>query len=138
MENKNLLKSQFAYYLINGTFTFFIYYLCILIFVSLFHIPKTYSITLAYFIAIIFNFFGNRNFVFSATNGRIKSQIYRFVMIALVNYFIQILAIEYFYSSKGYNFYMASFAGIFVAIAIGFVISKFWIFNKKFLNWILN
>lgn len=118
----------------NGTFTFLIYYLSVLIFVSLFHIPKTYAITLAYFIAIIFNFFGNRNFVFSVTNGRIKSQIYRFVMIALVNYFIQILAIEYFYTFKGYNFYIASFAGISVAIAIGFVISKFWIFNKKFLN----
>jgi len=134
MENKNFTRSQLINYLKNGTLTFFIYYLLIIVFVSIFRFSETYSISLAYILAIIFNFAGNRSFVFKATDGVIGQQILRFMIIALINYFIQILTFKFFYLYKGFNFYIASFIGIFIAIGIGFVTSKIWIFKKKLLS----
>jgi putative flippase GtrA len=134
MKSKNLTRSQFIDYLKNGTITFFIYYLLIIIFIGIFRFSETNALSLAYILAIIFNFAGNRSFVFKATDGLISQQIFRFIIIALINYFIQILTIKYFYLYKGFNFYIASFIGIFIAIGIGFVTSKIWIFKKKLLT----
>ncbi len=90
--------------------------------------------SVAILLSISFVFLINRQFTFSAKQGKLKKQLPRYILIYSlafsVNFFMSLLFKEYL--GEGFlNANIASMLGIISAIPISFFGSLFWIFKTK-------
>ena len=125
-QNKKILSFLFV-----GGCTFLIYYLILWVCFSLLFINYQTSIAISYFWSCLFHFLLNRNVTFSAGTARYKNQIFRYILMAIFNYLIQLLVVIFFYEINGVNFYMSSIFAIVVTILCGYILMNFWVFKKE-------
>jgi putative flippase GtrA len=95
-----------------------------------FPIARAFSI----FLALVFNFFVNRNFTFGAGDKLIRKQIGPYMVVYvianLINLFSSILIVDLVGESI-LNINLASFIGTAISIPISFFGSLIWVFKRK-------
>ena len=125
--------SKFIVFCIVGGFSFVIDIGFVNLFFLLglsFPTARTFSIALA----LIFNFFANRNLTFKATGREIKRQVVPYIIVYLfanlINLFSSILVVK-FAGENLININIASLIGTALSIPFSFFGSMIWAFKKK-------
>jgi putative flippase GtrA len=118
------------FFLLFGIVTLFIYYAILGIFFSFLGLQYREAVTIAYSASIIFHFLTNRKFTFNSGEKIIRNQILRYLLIALLNYIIQLGAIILFYEMFGVNFYLSTLFGIMLTMVTGYLLMNSWVFKS--------
>jgi len=122
---------KIVFYLLIGALTFVIYYSILWICFDYATLPYPKAVAVAYSTAIIFHFIGNRKVTFNAEGLKLLKQIIRYVLLAILNYVIQLCAIKICYGIYGINFYISTFVGVILTMVSGYYLMNFWVFHKK-------
>jgi putative flippase GtrA len=126
-------KNRLAHFLLIGGFTFFIYYVALLLTIDILRWPYVIAIFASYLLAVVFHFALNRHFTFQATKARIGMQLPRYALLAVFNYCLQVLIVYFGYDLLGLPFYLCTVLGIMATIVAGFLLMKHWVFSKRFI-----
>ena len=128
----NRLKTLTLFrFLLIGGFTAVLYYSCIFFFDYFIGLGYFWAITLAYVISTVFHFAANKYFTFNSSSNINLSQIFRYLVIWLLNYSITLVVVKsslYFYCLSPY---IGVFLSLFITTAVGFFASRHWVFNEK-------
>ena len=122
---------KIASYLIVGGATFVVYYFILWSLFDLFRLNYPVAVTFSYFLASTFHFLVNRNVTFKVGNGKYKRQIYYYLLVAFLNYLIQLGVINLLYGFLGLNLYISAFIGIFITVIVGFTLLNNWVFRGE-------
>ena len=128
---KKVLKAERARYLLVGAVTAILYFAAIAFCIESLFLGYRFSVSVAYFSAVTFHFMANRTFTFAAQNRPVRGQISRYVIILLVNYMITLGVISFMVNQLSISHYKSAFVAIVITVAMGYLASKFWIFNKN-------
>lgn len=118
-------------FLLIGGLTFIIFYSILWLCFDYATIPYPLAVAVAYSAAIIFHFFGNRKITFNADGSKFRQQIFRYILLALLNYVIQLFTIKFCYGIYGINFYISAFMGVLSTMITGYFLMNFWVFKKR-------
>ena len=120
---------KIASYLIVGGATLVLYYFLLWSLFDLFKLNYQVAVTFSYLLASAFHFLANRNVTFKSGNGNCKRQIYCYLLVAFLNYLIQLGVINILYELLGLNLYISAFIGIFITVIVGFTLLNNWVFR---------
>ena len=118
-------------FLIFGGLTFLLYYFILWVTFNVAEFPYPYAVAIAYSFSVAFHFFGNRKVTFSASNQILPRQIYRYLVMAGMNYLIQLGIIQIFYIWVGINFYVSALLGVVATMISGYFIMDLWVFKER-------
>lgn len=118
-------------YLAVGFSTTAIYFSLIYVFREILGFRDLLSISIAYFLATIFNLLANKLFTFSFRGMPDFALIIRYGTLALVNYLLQVFVIWLSFTQFRLHFYISTLFASAAAMAIGFVVSKSWVFKEQ-------
>ncbi len=94
-----------------------------------FPVSRTFSIT----IALLFNFYANRNFTFNSTKKSVNKQVLPYVAVYTISNLINLLLsilIVYIIKENFININIASLIGTAISIPFNFIGSYLWTFRK--------
>jgi len=131
MSFKKVLKSERTRYFIVGAVTATVYFGAIALCLESLLFEYRLSVSIAYFIAVTFHFLANRKFTFAAQNRPVRSQIIRYIILLLVNYMMTFVLISFMVNQLDISHYKSAFVAIVATVTVGYLASKFLIFNKK-------
>jgi len=123
------LKSESIRYLLVGAVTAVLYLGAIVLFIEVLNLEYRLSVSIAYFVAVSFHFLANRIFTFASEKGQIKIQFFRYLFILLVNIAITLASVFFMVDILQISHYIAAFFALALTIVVGYLASKFWIFN---------
>lgn len=89
------------------------------------------SISLAYLIASGFHFLANRYFTFNAKYGRRDIQLFRYIVLWIINYIITMFVVNRSVEYFGLPIYVGVCASVLVTVFIGYFLSRYWVFKIK-------
>jgi len=118
-------------YLIIGGLTFSVYYFFLWINFGLFALPYYFAVAISYLFCLAFHFYANKRITFNDQNNANFNQIYRYLLVASINYFIQICVIKLLVEIYKINFYVSAFLAVLATIFIGFFLLKSWVFKRR-------
>jgi putative flippase GtrA len=129
MSFKKVLESERTRYLIVGAVTATVYFGTIALCLESLLFEYRLSVSIAYFIAVTFHFLANRKYTFAAQNRPVRSQIIRYIILLLVNYMMTFVLISFMVNQLDISHYKSAFVAIVATVAVGYLASKFLIFN---------
>ena len=86
------------------------------------------SVSLAYFLSSIFHFFANKRFTFINLNDLNLLQIFRYIILLILNYIITILVVNVAVEIMHYSVFISVIISLFFTIISGYLLGKYWIF----------
>lgn len=123
--------SQFFRYLGVGGLTALVYFGLVFVTVQGLHLGHFLAVSISYLLAISFHFLANKTFTFASRDGSMASEIFRYILMALLNYLIT-LAMVYIVVDWGHqSTYLAAVLAIAITLGLGYTITKFWVFNGR-------
>jgi len=87
-------------------------------------------VSLAYVLAVVIHFLGNRHFTFKSFQQPVSQQIPRYLVLAVINYFVTISAMYAVVEIFHYSPYLGIIFGIGGTVITGYLLSRFWIFKR--------
>ena len=112
-----------------GSITTLIYFALMLIADISLGLPSMVAVSLAYSGSTIFHFLANRHFTFSGNHGPHGTQLFRYLIMWVINYLVTILVvgicIELFYLSP----YIGVCISVLLTMCIGYLLSRHWVFR---------
>ncbi|NOQ29784.1 MAG: hypothetical protein GQ570_01545 [Helicobacteraceae bacterium] len=124
---KYIKRFDFLRYGIVGAFTVVLDFTLLAIFFSLLNININISITLAYFLASICNFFMHKYFTFKS-KSKIFKELKKFIFIVLVTYTATIIIVNYLIL-QNFNIYESKIIALIFSYLVVYIISKFYIYK---------
>lgn len=123
-----IVKSQLIRYLLVGFCIFLIYSSLIYFFLNFLNFDYLIGISLSYIISVVIHFYLNRTFSFQVKSKNLRVHMLKYVALLLINYSANMgvcfaLVTYYFFTA-----YWAAILGVVMTTAIGFFMSKLWIF----------
>lgn len=125
-----MIKKSHYLYLIFGFTTFVIYYSLTSLFYTIFQFPYQLSIALAYGTASVFHFAANKYFTFSASDYPVKHNLFKYFILAIFNYLIQLIIVATLFRYLSLNFYFSIFAATVFITLFSYVVLDKWVFRK--------
>jgi len=126
--DRDMIRKARSYIAVGAT-TFVIYYFFVWTLYSFFKISYLISITISYILAITFHFLTNRKVTFNVFGKKYLRQIFRYFIVAAVNYLIQMSVVSMLHGYLGINLYVSLLFGISVTVIIGFTLLNYWVFR---------
>ncbi len=126
---KNFLTFDFYKFLIIGLLTFCIYYIFLWVTFENLKIHYILSVSFSYLFAVLFHFVTNKRITFKNSDN-LGKQVFKYLLLAFINYFLQVLVIIVLCEFLNFNFYLSAFFASLVTMVNGFLTMKFWIFRK--------
>jgi len=122
----------FLYYILVGGSSAVVSFVSFLILQrELAHFNYQIPVTLSYIIAITFRFFCNRHITFKSTDSYLASQVFRYLVMILINYILTIVTVhavvQWFFLSPS----LGMITSIVVTAFTGFALSKFWVYKAS-------
>lgn len=117
-------------YLIVGGSAFVIYYFFLWALFDFLNLNYSYAVTFSYLISSTFHFFANKKFTFKAKNEEYIRQLFFYIVVAIINYIIQLETIKILYGNFDLNLYISAFIGILLTILVGFTLLNNWVFKE--------
>lgn len=118
-------------YLVIGGLTFSIYYFFLWINFDLLALPYYFAVAISYLFCLIFHFYANKKITFNDQHNANLNQIYRYLIVASINYFLQICVIKLLFEMYKINFYISALFGVLATLLIGFFLLKSWVFKRR-------
>ena len=129
MRNSHLLV--FAKFVLVGAITAAIFFLAMWLAYEIFGLSYIQAVSLAYFVSTAFHFLANSLFTFLAVNSSRVSQIYRYLLLLILNYLITIFIVDL--SVEG--FLLSPYNGILISVlvtaCVGYILGRYWVFKVK-------
>jgi putative flippase GtrA len=126
-----LFGGEATSYVAVGIVTAILYFGAFYILISQLNFHYRIGMTVAYALAVMFHFFGNRVVTFSTSIDRIGPQSLRYMSMLFVNYLITLGFLSLFVEILSIPSYIAAIFSISTTIVVGFFISKYWVFNPR-------
>ena len=123
------MNSKFIKFLIIGAVTFAIYYLFLWIFYEEAELNYILAVGCSYSIAVSFHFASNKMLTFK-NKTNIKNQIWKYILLSIFNYLMQILIIKYLFEICSLNFYLSALCASIATMFSGYTIMKLWVFKE--------
>ena len=101
------------------------------LFESFFKLNYLISISLAYFFSTGFHFLANKYFTFNCSNQDHGMQMIRYLILWFVNYGITLFVVSFLVTRFDANPYIGVCFSVVITMAIGFILSKYWVFQVK-------
>lgn len=92
------------------------------------------STTIAYFISVAVHFIGNKYFTFGRVGFPTLMEILRYSTVVFVNYLITLLVTVFFVEKLGQTVLIATLCSILATVTIGYILIRFWVFNRLEFN----
>jgi putative flippase GtrA len=124
------MELKFIIFLIIGIVTFAIYYLLLWIFYEEAKLYYMFAVGCSYLIAVSFHFISNKILTFK-NKENIKNQIWKYILLSIFNFFMQILIIKYLFEILSINFYLSALCGLIATMFSGFTIMKLSVFKES-------
>jgi putative flippase GtrA len=123
-----MFKYSFLRYGLVGFLTVLLDFLLLFLFFNILTLTLDISVSLAFILSLVFNFFFHRSYTFKKANGNAKWQLKKYLLIVLISYFITLFLVNYFVD-MGLNIYLAKLITVGVVYIYGYLLGKFFVFN---------
>lgn len=131
MKLRRLIYNEYIKYIFIGGMTALLYLGAIALGTEILGVEYRVVVSFSYFMAVSFHFVSNRRFTFGASGGNIRIQVVRYVSVLLLNYLITISVVTCSVEFLFFSNLAAATMAICSTVVIGYLTSKFWVFNKK-------
>jgi len=118
-------------YMLIAAVTFCAYFVFLYFWTSLVHASYPVAVGISYGAALVIHFLANRSYTFRSGASAIRGQLLRYLITALLNYFVQILVIYTLFQLLGVNFYLAALVAVCANLVVGFVLQHNWVFAGR-------
>jgi putative flippase GtrA len=88
-------------------------------------------VTLAFIFSTTFHFLANRSYTFNSHSRSIARQLFRYVVLIVINYLITILVVRYSVEILHFHPYLGVLMSTFLTVMVGYILSHFWVFNER-------
>ncbi|NTU69548.1 GtrA family protein [bacterium] len=126
-----VISNKLFRFLVVGVVTFVMYYALLSLLYSYMHIVYWLAIAVSYVISVVFHYLSNRSYTFRASGSRIGGQLLKYVVMAAMNYIIQLIAVFVLYEVIGVWFYYAVVVGTALTFIVGYVLMRGWVFRDN-------
>lgn len=123
------VKSLIRYVSIGGI-TALLYLGSVYILRDLVGLSSTISVVLSYLLAVAFHFSANRSLTFDATSGEIRQQLFRYALLALFSFLVQMVTLVGLNQLFGVYFYISLIVSSLASLILGFLLSLKWVFRE--------
>ena len=89
------------------------------------------AVTLAFIFSTTFHFLANRSYTFNSNSRSIARQLFRYVVLIVINYLITILVVKYSVEILHLHPYLGVLMSTFLTVMVGYILSHFWVFNER-------
>lgn len=89
------------------------------------------AVSVAYVISTAFHFFANRHFTFGAAVEAKHRQIFKYLILLLINYSLTIAIVTVCVEKFGLSAYSGVIASVLVTVFVGYFLSHSWVFKIK-------
>ena len=116
-------------YAIVGVFNTLLYAFLLYFFMRYINLARPMAVAISFILAMTVQYFANRIFTFGSSR-RISSEIPRYLIVALINYFLTLLVLAF---AMDYFELSAAWASIFassITAFSGYILSVFWVFKE--------
>jgi len=120
----------FFRFLIVGCITAVVQFSMLSILLEILVIDYKLATSLAYITAVVFHFSANRYFTFQLDGLPEISQIFRYLVVAIVNFMITLLVTILSVEALGLGAYIGTILSILITIVFGYLATKHWVFIK--------
>lgn len=128
--DKQILAQFFRYLGVGGS-TALVYFGLIFVTVQGLHLGHLLAVSVSYLLAISFHFLANKTFTFRSRGGKVWPEVFRYILVALLNYFIT-LAVVFVVVDWGHqSTYLGALLAIAITLGLGYAMTKFWVFNNR-------
>ena len=127
-------NQQLFFFLAVGALTAVVYFSCFALIWQKLHFDYKTAVTIAYFLAVIFQFNANRHITFKSQHGHVAPQIIKFVTLLIINYIITLIIITSTVHILLLSPYLGMCLSIGATVISGFLLSKKWVFKLSYSN----
>ncbi|WP_145573394.1 GtrA family protein [Yersinia alsatica] len=121
----------FSKFLLVGGMTMAIYFLFIWVMKTFIGLSYLFTVSLAYFISVLFHFFANKYFTFSiSTLGESKAIIVRYLFLLILNYFITISIVGFCVDVLYFSTYISVCISAVFTMCTGYLLARYWVFKN--------
>lgn len=115
-------------FLIVGFTTAFIYFATFTLFWKWVGLSYTLSVSVSYFVAILFHFNANRFFTFKNHEQSMIRQLSRYAFLILINYVITVLILRLTVEVLNLSPYLGIIFSVGITVNFSYLIARYWVF----------
>jgi putative flippase GtrA len=124
--------SHFIIFLFVGGITTLVYY--VTFYSSFYFLNQQYfklSVTIAYFTSVIIHYLGNRYLTFKSIEQPIALQLWKYLLLLLINYFITLVVTVISKSYLGISPSLSILMAVVCTIWVSYILSHYWVFKMN-------
>ena len=122
---------SFVKFAMVGMSTAAIFFLVMWLVDVVFKVNYQLAISLAYIFSTTFHFFMNRYFTFGAMAEKPNQQVFRYLIMWMINYLIIMMVV----SVCVERFFLSTYTGVCVStvfsVSVGYILARFWVFKNR-------
>jgi putative flippase GtrA len=122
-------KRSAFFFLVVGAVTTFSYFGLFALFYNLLHMHYRLAISIAYLLAILIHFMGNRILAFQSHGNYLTRHVLRFAAMVLMNYVITMIVMHAVVTEFNLSPYLGILFSIALTVGVGYLVAKFWVFT---------
>jgi putative flippase GtrA/SAM-dependent methyltransferase len=126
--------TRFLKFALVGGATAVIYFLVLALNLEVLEVNYRLAVSAAYISSVLFHFVANKYFTFKSRTTRVLTQISKYLVLLLVNYFVTILVVGLIVEKVGLTAYHGVLASVPLIMVIGYLLSKHWVFKKSYIH----
>jgi putative flippase GtrA len=116
-----------------GTCNALLSFLLFTLFWHFFQINYLVATSLTFFIAACVQFFGNRSMTFKDSQGNLRMQMIKYLIMLVINYLVTISVMRFSVLVLDFSPYIAMIVTTACSAIVSFILFKFWIFRHPIL-----
>ena len=121
---------RFSLFAIIGLSTAGVYFSTLGLFIEIFKIDYKVSVSLSYFLGVLFNFIMNKTITFKKSKlGSIYIQLFKYALLSLINYLITMTIVVFSVEFLGVPAYLGVALSMGATLIVGYSVSRYWIFK---------
>lgn len=125
----SLKYTELILFLTVGLLTALIYFVLFTLLWKYLNLDYKISVSIAYMSSVIFQFLMNRNITFKSYDKKIAHQIYKFIILLLINYVLTLIIVVSLVNKLLLSPYLAIILSLGITTSIGFILSRLWVFR---------
>jgi putative flippase GtrA len=122
-------STEFVRYLLVGALTFGTYFALLLLTFSVLRLPYQLALSASYATSVALHFIANRRYTFRSKGRATAIQAFRYSVVLVLNYFIQLGVVYGIHVVAQRSFYAGAVVAILTTLVVGFVLMRGWVFG---------
>jgi len=94
------------------------------------HLNYKVAVSIGYLCSVIFHFTANRRFTFKSQGSDFFRHLSKYIVMISINYLITLAVVHFVVENLSLSPYIGVIAGIGCTVGIGYLMAKFWVFQR--------